>query len=104
MTCQTATAPVKTYLLGNSVRIKARLTDENGTVLDPATLALLTLAPGATESVEQTLTPEDDEFAIGILTPDVAGTWRYRVECTTGVVAAYEHSFIVTDRTVPAAP
>ncbi len=103
--CGHSEPPVRTYLLGNGVRVMAKLRDAAGVVVDPTVLRLLVVGPGETESTEYSMTPDaEDEHAIGFFTPTVAGTWRYRVEATSLVDAAAEHSLIVEDRAVPPPP
>lgn len=104
MTTCSQPAP-KTYLLGNGIRVRAFLRDADGNIVPPANIRLLVLRPDATESEVVAVTPEaDNKHVVGFFTPDVPGTWRYRLEATALVDAAYEQSCIVVDRTVPEPP
>jgi nitrogen fixation protein FixH len=92
-------------LLGNGIRVRALLRSADGAIVPPANLRMLVHRPGDDNSAIVTLTPEaDNKHAVGFFTPDVPGTWRYRLEATALVDAAYEQSCIVIDRTVPPPP
>lgn len=105
MTCNTTELAPRTYLLGNGVRVTAKLRDSAGVVLSPTVLRLLVAGPNDTESTEIPLTPDADNIhAVGFFVPDAPGTWRYRVEATSLADAAYERTLTVVDRTVPPPP
>ena len=100
--CGQSELPVRTYLLGNAIRVVAKLRDVNGVVIDPTVLRLLVAGPSDANSTAYPMTPDaDDEHAIGLFTPNTPGVWRYRVEATSLADAVVEHSVIIEDRAVP---
>ena len=105
MTCRPSNpsrAAPRRYLIGNAVTIRARLTEYDGTVVDPENLRLRHSGPGDSTSITVDMTVEGDD-AVGSFTPDRAGLWWYRVETFQGAVsAAAEHAVVVVETALPA--
>lgn len=94
---------MKTYVVGQAVRLEATVLDEDDQVVPPTGVALLVFGPtdsvGANVAVEPH--PDDANRLIANVVPNVAGVWRYRWERTDGPRFAREGAFIASPRTVP---
>lgn len=95
---------MKSYVLGQTVRIEGQLRDETDAVIDPTGLRLLLFGPS--DSVAQTVStqpdPTDPTKLYAEVSPSVAGVWRYRWEVPSGTRAAEERAFRILPRSVPA--
>lgn len=94
---------MRTYILGQTIRLSAQLFDDKDVAIDPTGMRLLLFGP--TDSVAQiigaTVDPGDETTLYAEVSPSVAGVWRYRWEVPSGTKAADERSFTVVARTVP---
>ena len=98
-------ATPRSYLLGQSILVSARLRDAFGEYYDATWLRLLYAKQGDVDStvVSASVDPEGDTTGHFQFTPDSSGLWLYRVETLPGapVSAAFERTVTVTPRTVP---
>lgn len=86
------------YLIGNSVKIKAEFTDSAGTPADPTAVSL-TVRNGSTlqnYAYPATITKESTGVYSMVYVPSTVGRHDYRFQGTGLVVAATESYFLVT--------
>lgn len=92
---------MNSYIKGNLVRVAGTFTGENGAVLDPTTVRVGVLAPGAVLPVMRTYgtDPEVVKDSTGRyhldIDADTTGVWRYRWQSTGNGQAANEDAFEV---------
>lgn len=92
---------MNTYIKGSLVRVSGTFTGENGAVLDPATVAVKVLKPGALAPVVKTFGADTEvvKTATGQYHMDVdadtEGVWRYRWQSSGNGQAANEGMFEV---------
>ena len=93
----------KRYPLGQTIRLWAELYDTSDQLTDTDGLRLLLFGPNDATGVVTAVSEDGEGKVYADVTPEVAGTWRYRFEIpSTGQRAAKERRFIVEDREVPA--
>lgn len=91
---------MNSYLLGNAVRLEARLRDGQTDAAVAATDIRLTLqGPNDAAGVPQPVSLDGPGLAHAVVTPNATGEWRYRWQ-VGGTPAAAEGAFLVTAPTV----
>lgn len=94
---------MRSYTIGQTIRLEAELLDENDEVIEPAGMRLLLFGPSDSVGAIVSTTPDPDEATklYAEVSPSTPGVWRYRWEVPSGTKAAHEGAFQLVARTVP---
>ena len=89
------------YVLGQTVRLRAELRGINDEYLDASAVRCLVIGPTSPTVSSLPVTGDGLGRIFADVQTQVPGTWRYRFETTSGVAVAGEGSFEITARGVP---
>jgi hypothetical protein len=94
---------MRSYTLGQTIRLEASLLDADDQVIAPTGMRLLIFGPTDSTGVliSTQVDPDDVNLLYAEVSPAAAGVWRYRWEVPSGTKAAREGAFTVAARTVP---